>query len=260
RMRKDFLHVSGNILEERVRDMMEEEMRQLVEGHTAHRRSEDWNTEEITEQARAMNVSVDPDDTVGAGGLHEELLVIKDSANLDEEKRAKIEEILQRRADDALSGKVAQTGENATNIFRYFMLQAIDYLWTDHLEIMDYTRSSVRLRAYGQRDPLVEYKNEALKLFRQFNAAVSHLIVTNILKFNVSAAEQTQRAPQQKNLVFSKPSMTGATAVGGSSAALSTIRSSHGQKFKNIGRNDPCPCGAKKVDGTPVKFKHCHGR
>ena len=134
------------------------------------------------------------------------------------------------------------------------MLQAIDYLWTDHLEIMDYTRSSVRLRAYGQRDPLVEYKNEAVKLFRQFNAAEGHLIVTNILKFNVSAVGQAQHAPQQKNLILSKPSMTGAAAVGGSSVASSSTQSFHDPKFQNAGRNDPCPCGSGK------KFKKCHGK
>jgi preprotein translocase subunit SecA len=62
-------------------------------------------------------------------------------------------------------------------IIRHVMLQAIDLFWVDHLELMDYTRSSVNLRAYGQRDPLVEYKKEALRLFKEMQQATDDEVI-----------------------------------------------------------------------------------
>ncbi len=62
--------------------------------------------------------------------------------------------------------------EEYLKIVRHVILQAVDLYWIDHLELMDYTRSSVNLRAYGQRDPLVEYKKEALRLYREMWTAV----------------------------------------------------------------------------------------
>ena len=55
---------------------------------------------------------------------------------------------------------------------RRLFLQAIDMFWVEHLELMDYTRSSVNPRAYGQRDPLVEYKKKALRLFKEMEIAI----------------------------------------------------------------------------------------
>jgi preprotein translocase subunit SecA len=67
--------------------------------------------------------------------------------------------------------------ETFYGVARQIMLQTIDMFWVEHLEIMDYTRSSVNLRAYGQRDPLVEYKREGLRLFKEMQAAVTGQII-----------------------------------------------------------------------------------
>jgi preprotein translocase subunit SecA len=76
-------------------------------------------------------------------------------------------------AKEVLTKKVAEFGREAFfNACRIVLLQTIDMYWVEHLEVMDYTRSSVNLRAYGQRDPLIEYKREGLRLFREMNAAV----------------------------------------------------------------------------------------
>ena len=69
------------------------------------------------------------------------------------------------------------------------MLQVIDMFWVEHLEAMDYMRSSVRLRAYGQKDPLVEYKNEGLKLFRNMQASIDNAIAEMALKVGGEVAE-----------------------------------------------------------------------
>ncbi len=243
RARRDFLNASEEILRERIENMMDDEIRRMVEGHTVHLDSRDWNLEEIMENIRAMNIPTD--------GLLEELQQIKSVSEADEEKREKNIALLQKYADAAFSAKAEEIGENLKNVFRYFALQTIDYLWTDHLEVMDYTRSSVRLRAYGQRDPLVEYKNEALKLFRQFNTAVGHLIVTNILKFNSSASAQTTQAPQQHSITLSHPSAAGVLPQQ-SARVTQSAASLKDPKFAEAGRNDPCPCGSGK------KYKRCH--
>ena len=76
-----------------------------------------------------------------------------------------------------VTDKIAQLGRDKFYmIVRQIFLQTIDTLWVEHLEVMDYMRSSVNLRAYGQRDPLVEYKKEGLRLFREMQAATNNQI------------------------------------------------------------------------------------
>ncbi len=76
---------------------------------------------------------------------------------------------------------------------RRLMLQAFDSLWIEHLELMDYTRSSVNLRAYGQRDPLVEYQKEALRLFRNLNERVDETLRTLLPRLSDVALSQAER-------------------------------------------------------------------
>lgn len=126
---------------------------------------------------------------------------------------------------------------------RHIFLQAIDMFWVDHLEAMDYMRSSVGLRAYGQRDPLVEYKREGLRLFREMeegvNAQVLALVpnigaeVSTAVEKEMQAVQKSAGEAQDEHSVESKP------------------RTEDGQK---IGRNDPCYCGSGK------KLKNCHGK
>jgi preprotein translocase subunit SecA len=93
-------------------------------------------------------------------------LLISDESEVDEvlaEVKVATEE-----SDAAVSAKEAELGtEVFRNLFRRLTLQMIDNLWVEHLEVMSYTRSSVNLRAYGQRDPLVEYRKEGIRLFRE---------------------------------------------------------------------------------------------
>ena len=115
---------------------------------------------------------------------------------------------------------------------KFVCIRVLDDLWIEHLENMEYLRDSVYLRAYGQKDPLVEYKSEGHKMFKQLLEAIELNIVNLIFK--------SEFRPQ-KRIEFKE-------------------KSDEDGIFKNVGRNDPCPCGAKKPDGTPVKFKHCHGK
>lgn len=134
---------------------------------------------------------------------------------------------------------------------RGVMLQTIDLFWIDHLEFMDYLRSSVNLRAYGQRDPLVEYKREGLRLFKDMEFAVDREIIrilTSIqgqigLGQNMETVELKPGAEQY---------ITGQTQVEGISLGEGKVIPVVSGEEK-IGRNDPCPCGSGK------KYKKCHG-
>ena len=111
-------------------------------------------------------------------------------------------------------------------------LQVYDMFWVEHLEVMDYLRSSVNLRAYGQRDPLVEYKKEGLKLFKEMEEAIEH------------AAEEAL-----KNLANTPISTMSTNNVMVQAAKITNSNAS--PQRKDIGRNDPCWCGSGK------KFKKC---
>ena len=121
---------------------------------------------------------------------------------------------------------------------RALMLQVIDGLWVDHLEMMDYMRSSVRLRAYGQRDPLVEYKNEGIRLFRELEESIRSTIIKFAPLIGVeNAGGKIER--QAERIVLD--------AQGPSSPSK-----------KEPGRNGPCPCGAvNPATGEVYKYKKC---
>lgn len=125
---------------------------------------------------------------------------------------------------------------------RQIMLQTIDMFWVEHLEVMDYTRSSVNLRAYGQRDPLVEYKKEGLRLFREMQGVIDSQIL-NILP-NVGAGVVAPETVELKEVHDQARTIGEGDGSAGKKAAPAT---------PEVGRNDPCPCGSGK------KYKKCHG-
>ena len=86
----------------------------------------------------------------------------------------------------AIEEKRKKLGEEQfVNVVRAIILQTTDIFWVDHLELMDYTRSSVNLRAYGQRDPLVEYKKEGLRLFKEMQEAIRNQVLTSLSKLEI---------------------------------------------------------------------------
>jgi preprotein translocase subunit SecA len=129
---------------------------------------------------------------------------------------------------------------------RNLILQTIDLFWVEHLEVMDYLRGSVNLRAYGQRDPLVEYKREGLQLFKDMQESISGQILKLIPNIGAGAfARETSELEKVKSQ---------AIELGGSSNSTDSGNSKSAPKAKDgteIGRNDPCFCGSGK------KYKKC---
>jgi preprotein translocase subunit SecA len=139
-------------------------------------------------------------------------------------------------------------------------LQIIDAKWKDHLYAMDSLREGIGLRAYGQRDPLVEYKREAFGMFGQMVASIEEEAVEAVFKLQAAHPERFRGVFSSVHQELTHPEITKLedpagqveNEVAGSEdpAATQTVRSSH----PKVGRNDPCPCGSGK------KYKKCHGK
>lgn len=126
---------------------------------------------------------------------------------------------------------------------RRMILQIVDMLWVEHLEAMDYMRSSVRLRAYGQRDPLVEYKKEGLLMFRDLEWSAKENIVKMLPNVGAGFKQQEERGLKEVH--------ENASVISGTKDRKKVPVKD--EKYKDVGRNDTCPCGSGK------KFKKCHG-
>ncbi|MGO9586343.1 MAG: preprotein translocase subunit SecA [Limisphaerales bacterium] len=151
---------------------------------------------------------------------------------------------------------------------RFTILTAIDRLWQEHLYEMDSLRYSIGLRGYGQRDPLIEYKAEAFKIFDELMINVKTEICHNIFRSASSmlAFENFLKSVPQQTLHQAASAFGGTTTAssGGTQARPSDVVSEAAaavaEKAKpvrtgpKVGRNDPCPCGSGK------KYKHCCGR
>lgn len=144
--------------------------------------------------------------------------------------------------------KHAMGEENFLEALRRISLQTTDMLWMDHLEMMDHLRNSVRLRSYGQRDPLVEYKREGLKLFREMEDAWKENITSFVKNITTDILAAEERRMEQAKLAMERAVLESGASLGG--AVTSAVKNEEGDK---IGRNDPCYCGSGK------KYKHCHG-
>ncbi|HVS79891.1 MAG TPA: preprotein translocase subunit SecA [Candidatus Paceibacterota bacterium] len=142
-----------------------------------------------------------------------------------------------------LEAKRRQLGEDLfLEAMRAVILQTIDMYWIDHLETMDYLRNSVNLRAYGQRDPLVEYKREGLRLFKEMQDAIrdqTWAVIPNIGGPVPTEEEKPLQATHESVLSVDQSA---------NSAPSVAAKDESGEK---VGRNDLCPCNSGK------KYKNC---
>ncbi|MBN1349138.1 preprotein translocase subunit SecA [candidate division KSB1 bacterium] len=143
---------------------------------------------------------------------------------------------------------------------RYAYLKIIDIHWRDHLFEMDLIREGINLRAYGQKDPLLEYKSEAFKLFSQMQENIDRDVITEIFKTSSEFIQErdavrTERRKSQRAMQMIHQSTDG-MGLAGQSSEKSEQQPRKPQPVKTsakIGRNAPCPCGSGK------KYKNCCG-
>ena len=143
--------------------------------------------------------------------------------------KLKIENWTQSDEDKkVLAQKEQELGENFGQVAKAVALRTLDMLWLNHLEEMEALRDSVRLRAYGQQDPLVEYKTEGHRMFKKLLDMIEANIAQTILR--VSLKPQSEGFTKSHNSVGFRKSAN-----------------------QSVGRNEPCWCGSGK------KLKKCHG-
>ncbi len=183
------------------------------------------------------------------------------------------------------------TGDPLRDLERAYLLQIVDRLWMDHIDALDVMRAGIGFRSVGQRDPLVEFKNEAFKMFEELKAAIQHYTVDSLLKLlrndvptiSLERPEPQRKAPtslqtnagaiaeasgqaksdeqeELRRLKAPSPSKKQGSAQHSHSAqgratafASKAASSTETGVMPKVGRNDPCPCGSGK------KYKKCHG-
>ena len=223
-----------------------------VEQHCESRHPENWDLEGLVKYLSAYLPiapgSQIPDEALHAGpeGLIEHLYAA---------------------ASEAYDRKVEEIGADLMPLVeRDVMLRTIDWQWMEYLTQMEHFREGIGLRAYGQRDPLVEYKNEAFEMFNELRDRIQASIVNRIFRVQVQRnAPAPAPAPIVRQVMESGPGEPdGANGAGRKSApqqrkalpvgAAAAGAAVAGATQGKIGRNDPCWCGSGK------KYKRCHGR
>ena len=216
---------------------------------------EEWQLDGLIEDAEKIYAP--------AGLLKKEELV--------ELSRDELKEKLEQTAADGYHQRELLFGEeNMRELEKVVMLRVVDNKWMEHLDHMDMLRDGINLRAYGQRNPLVEYKIEALDMFEEMESAIMDQIASLMYHVSIVTPQQQEAEaegqPAEAN-VTQKQKMEETIRQQRSQLSdhLSSAQASHGDEVstatakkaaaaEKIGRNDPCPCGSGK------KYKNCCGR
>ncbi|MEK7131502.1 MAG: preprotein translocase subunit SecA, partial [Patescibacteria group bacterium] len=227
-------------------EMVEQEIEQVISFHTNAEDRKDWNISEIIQTATTIFPLSDAEKktiTELSEGKHEQKLE-------DVAIRTNLIEHLLKLANakyETLLEKTVPNSEMLLEIEKQVLLRAIDNLWVEHLVAVDYLRTGIGLRGYGQLDPLVEYKKETYRMFNELMNLIQKEVVYLIYKVNLGI----QLAPSVMN--SNALNFSGAVKTADSEEHIAKGGKEKDESGKVIGRNDLCPCGSGK------KFKRCHG-
>ncbi len=256
--------VEYSTLTDIILEMMEREIEQVVSFHTAVDDIDKWNLDEIYETASTIFPVTEQ--------LKTDLKSFtSDNHKLDKARArtAIIEHLvnLARKKYEDIKRQAQEKQINWVEIEKSVLIRSIDTLWVEHLDVMASVRQGIGLRGYGQRDPLVEYKKEAFRLFNELNNLIQKEVVYSIYKVgdSLTQAPIEFQAPSLADRAqsFSAPAKTMDISASSSLKFNSALKAQAGGETrqkprdasgKKIGRNDPCPCGSGK------KYKKCCGR
>jgi len=261
--------INSESCQERLMDIMEEVVVAKVEEYTTGSRDDgDWNVRGLADWVN-LNFPI--------GMSEEEIDKQAESGSEDPVKGSAFEHLnpaqlavtrfICAKVQEAYELKVKfESPEGLGKIERYTILSAIDKLWQEHLYSMDSLRNAIRLRAYGQRDPLIEYKAEAFSMFEDLMVNIKTEVCHNIFRSasSLMAFDQFLRNLPQKT---EHGSVSAYEAGGGagrpgqskasemvSEAAEAVEKARPVRTGPKVGRNDPCPCGSGR------KYKQCCGK
>ncbi len=146
--------------------------------------------------------------------------------------------------------RIKQFGEEGMHLIeRLTYLRVLDNLWIEHLEAMESLRNGIGLRAIGQRDPLVEYKSESFRMFKNLIAVLEAEIASTIFRVSITPAQEAAAPIETALTRAAEKSSEGPAASQGKGSSTRSLPSS--TQTSKVGRNDPCPCGSGK------KYKRC---
>jgi len=164
-----------------------------------------------------------------------------------DELRQTLTDIASRRYDD----RRQELGDRQfAGLCRSVFLYAIDSRWREHLYALDTLREGISLSAYGQKDPLVEYKRESFDLFQEMMRDLYKDALTMLFRAQVRGVEE-RRQPARRPVRAYKPEASAPTSAGTPSEPAKAAQAR--RPADKVGRNDPCPCGSGK------KYKRCCG-
>lgn len=203
---------------------------------------EEWQLDELIADAEKIYAP--------AGKLKKEELV--------ELSRDELKETLEKTAEEGYQQRELLFGEeNIRELEKVVMLRVVDNKWMEHLDHMDMLREGINLRAYGQRNPLVEYKIEALDMFEEMEAAIQDQIASLMYHVSIVTPEQqqdTEAAIEAQRSKLSDHLQNAQASHGDEVSAAEAKQKPVTNDGEKVGRNDPCPCGSGK------KYKNCCGR
>jgi preprotein translocase subunit SecA len=242
--------LQGENLREDILEMIEDAMMDMVERHSSNGDYTDGDLAELKEEllkTMLMPFPV-PDDQIHTY------------------KPSELSEKLIEKANEWYERKRHHFGDELmSQLERWAVLKTIDERWKEHLYEMDLLKEGIGLRAYGQKDPLLEYKQEGFRTFTDMLGRINQEVLEIIFKTQFQVEQPpdvwtpTRREPGRLALVHEEATGMGFTpgSAPDSEQGESVRRAGKAQPIhveKHAGRNDPCPCGSGK------KFKHCHGK
>jgi preprotein translocase subunit SecA len=260
--------ITSEDVRDRLMDIMEDVVIQKVMQFTTEETPDDWNIRALAdwvnltfplgmpeeEMLKAANADSQPP---SAGSIYDGLTPAQFALCI----------FISDAVRNAYKLKISfENAEALKNVERYTILSAIDKLWQEHLYGMDSLRNSIGLRAYGQRDPLIEYKGEAFKMFEELMVNVKTEICRNIflsasslMAFENFLRKLPQRTMHQETSAFGDQTASNATSptAGGDmvkEANEAVAKAKPVRSVPRVGRNEPCPCGSGK------KYKQCCGK
>ncbi len=212
----------GENVEDSVLNMIELTSDMLVQEVAGeHKYPEEWDLEALNQKAR-------------------EMFLLREPLDIEKMKKMEADEVKQYVKDIAIARYHAREEELGSEVFheleRIILLKNVDVKWMEHLDAMDQLRQGINLRAYAQRNPVDEYKNEAFDMFSQMIGEIQLDTVRMIYRVNV--VERPQERTDILNATHGDEKPVKKPVV----------------KKDKVGRNDPCPCGSGK------KYKNCCGR
>ena len=216
--------------------------------------AEQWKTDELkTEMMRVFGLDLPVDQWAKEEGIAEEQITTR----------------LTEATDRLFAQKAAQYGPEVwRQVEKSVLMQLFDQNWKDHLLHLDHLRQGIGLRAYGQKDPLNEYKREAFNLFSDLLTGLRESVVNVLATVQLrmeppppmpsAQMQEIHEDPAQASAMAGDPAFDPADPNGGAGVATlprsAAVDPNDPATWGKVARNAPCPCGSGK------KFKHCHGR